>query len=144
VPVQRRTVHKHRNLLAHAPERQHEEITADYNDMIYAATREEIEARRKGSSMVRSPTACRKRATGSSRSRVCRQVSGEARERRTRLSVYTKSSSGGSRRRLCCRWPTMQRCFLGFACLRPDQHAQGRWLANARHQGIDQPIDLAA
>jgi putative transposase len=47
VSVQRCTVHKHRNLLAHAPERLHEEITADYNDMIYAATREEIEARRK-------------------------------------------------------------------------------------------------
>ena len=47
VPVQRCTVHKHRNLLAHAPERLHEEITADYNDMIYAATPEEIEARRK-------------------------------------------------------------------------------------------------
>jgi putative transposase len=47
VPVQRCTVHKHRNLLAHAPERLHEEITADYSDMIYAATREEIEARRK-------------------------------------------------------------------------------------------------
>ncbi len=46
-PVQRCTVHKHRNLLAHAPERLHEEITVDYNDMIYAATREEIEARRK-------------------------------------------------------------------------------------------------
>ena len=46
VPVQRCTVHKHRNLLAHAPERLHDEITADYNDMIYAA-REEIEARRK-------------------------------------------------------------------------------------------------
>ena len=47
VPVQRCTVHKHRNLLAHAPERLHEEITADYNDMIYAATREEMEVRRK-------------------------------------------------------------------------------------------------
>ena len=47
VPVQRCTVHKHRNLLAHAPERLHEEITADYNDMIYAATREEMETRRK-------------------------------------------------------------------------------------------------
>ena len=47
VPVQRCTVHKHRNLLAHAPERLREEITADYNDMIYAATREEIQARRK-------------------------------------------------------------------------------------------------
>ena len=47
VPVQRCTVHKHRNLLAHAPERLHEEITADYNDMIYAASREEVEARRR-------------------------------------------------------------------------------------------------
>ncbi len=47
VPVQRCTVHKHRNLLAHAPERLHEEITADYNDMIYAGTREEVEVRRK-------------------------------------------------------------------------------------------------
>ena len=41
------TVHKHRNLLAHAPERLQEEISADYNDMIYARTAKEIEARRK-------------------------------------------------------------------------------------------------
>ncbi len=47
VPLQRCTVHKHRNLLGHAPERLHEEITADYTDMIYATTAEEIEERRK-------------------------------------------------------------------------------------------------
>lgn len=47
VPVQRCTVHKHRNLLAHAPERLRQEITCDYNDMIYAATPEEIAAKRK-------------------------------------------------------------------------------------------------
>ena len=34
--VQRCTVHKHRNLLAHAPDRLHEEVSADYNDMILA------------------------------------------------------------------------------------------------------------
>lgn len=45
--MQRCTVHKHRNLLAHAPERLHEEISADYTDMIYAASPEEIETRRK-------------------------------------------------------------------------------------------------
>ena len=45
--VQRCTVHKHRNLLAHAPERLHEEISADYNDLIYGKTAKEIEARRK-------------------------------------------------------------------------------------------------
>jgi transposase-like protein len=33
MPVQRCTVHKHRNLLAHAPDRLHDEISADYNDM---------------------------------------------------------------------------------------------------------------
>src|SRR3954466_1211046 len=47
VPAQRCTVHKHRNLLAHAPERLHEEISADYTDMIYAETVKEIETRRK-------------------------------------------------------------------------------------------------
>ena len=46
-PVQRCTVHKHRNLLAHAPDRLHEEVSADYNDMIYAVTPKEIEAKRK-------------------------------------------------------------------------------------------------
>ncbi len=33
--------------MADARERLHDEVTADYNDLIYAATREEIEARRK-------------------------------------------------------------------------------------------------
>ena len=47
VAVQRCTVHKHRNLLAHAPERLHEEISNDYRDMIYARTKEEVEAKRK-------------------------------------------------------------------------------------------------
>jgi transposase-like protein len=47
VPAQRCTVHKHRNLLAHAPEALHEEVSADYTDMIYAATPQEIAARRK-------------------------------------------------------------------------------------------------
>ncbi len=45
--IQRCTVHKHRNLLAHAPERLHEEISDDYRDRIYAATRGEVETRRK-------------------------------------------------------------------------------------------------
>jgi putative transposase len=47
VPVQRCTVHKHRNLLAHAPERLHEEISNHYKDMIYAQPKQEIEAKRK-------------------------------------------------------------------------------------------------
>jgi len=47
VPAQRCTVHKHRNLLAHAPDALHEEVTADYTDMIYAGTAKEVQARRK-------------------------------------------------------------------------------------------------
>jgi putative transposase len=47
VPTQRCTVHKHRNLLAHAPEILHEEISADYTDMIYAKSAKEIETRRR-------------------------------------------------------------------------------------------------
>jgi putative transposase len=42
-----RMVHKHRNLLAHAPERLHEAISADYTDMIYAASATEVLERRK-------------------------------------------------------------------------------------------------
>lgn len=47
VPMQRCTVHKHRNLLAHAPETMHEELSTDYNDMIYGASAKEIEAKRR-------------------------------------------------------------------------------------------------
>lgn len=46
-PVQRCTVHKHRNLLAHAPKHMHDELTEHYRDMIYAETKAEIEERRK-------------------------------------------------------------------------------------------------
>jgi transposase-like protein len=47
VPMQRCTVHKHRNLLAHAPQRLHDEISADYTDMIYAGSKSEVEMKRK-------------------------------------------------------------------------------------------------
>jgi transposase-like protein len=47
VPAQRCTVHKHRNLLAHAPDALHEEVSADYTDMIYAETAKQVEAKRK-------------------------------------------------------------------------------------------------
>ena len=45
--VQRCTVHKHRNLLGHAPKTMHDELTEDYRDMIYADTAVEVEKRRK-------------------------------------------------------------------------------------------------
>ncbi|WP_276862467.1 IS256 family transposase, partial [Haematobacter missouriensis] len=47
LPIQRCTVHKHRNLLGHAPKRLHDELSEDYRDMIYADSAAEIETRRK-------------------------------------------------------------------------------------------------
>jgi transposase-like protein len=47
VPLQRCTVHKHRNLLAHAPKTLYDEISADYADMIYAKTVTEVDAKRR-------------------------------------------------------------------------------------------------
>jgi len=47
LPIQRCTVHKHRNLLGHAPKHMHDELTEDYRDMIYAKTPKEIATRRK-------------------------------------------------------------------------------------------------
>ena len=47
LPIQRCTVHKHRNLLGHAPDHMHDELTEDYRDMIYAETATEVEKKRK-------------------------------------------------------------------------------------------------
>jgi putative transposase len=47
VPVQRCSVHKERNLLAHAPTHLHDEIKADCNDMVHARTAAEVMAKRK-------------------------------------------------------------------------------------------------
>jgi putative transposase len=47
IPVQRCTVHKERNLLAHAPKHLHDEVKADFNDLMHAKTAEEVLAKRK-------------------------------------------------------------------------------------------------
>ncbi len=47
VPAPRCTVHKERNPLAHAPTALHEEIKADYSDVMYAKTAAEAIAKRK-------------------------------------------------------------------------------------------------
>lgn len=47
LPIQRCSVHKHRNLLAHAPKHMHDELTEDYRDMVYADSAAEVESRRK-------------------------------------------------------------------------------------------------
>ena len=146
VPVQRCTVHKHRNLLSHAPERLHEEITADYTDMIYAATPEEIEARRKA--FIRKWRLKHRVVVDSLEeagdrlfafSPACRPASGAAQEPRTRSSgSRVQATHQNSDRAALCR----DRCHavLGAACIRSDQHAQGRWMAdvdNEAHRSAD-------
>ena len=131
VPVQRCTVHKHRNLLAHAPERLHDEITADYTDMIYAAKREEIDIRRKAfirkchSSTAPSPTAWRKPATGcylhpTAAEPMAQRADYEC-DRAAARGVQTKDQD--TNRAAICRHH--RHAVLGAARLRPDQHAQG-------------------
>jgi len=126
--VQRCTVHKHRNLLAHAPERLHEEISNDYRDMIYAAPRRAARSRpgarrssaNGASNAAPSPTAWRKPATGCSPSHDFRRANGGARGPPMRSNDCTKSSSEGSRRKPCCRQQTPQPCCSGHS-LPPDR-----------------------
>ena len=47
IPVQRCTVHKERNLLAHAPKALHDEVKTDYTDMMYAENAEQVRKKRK-------------------------------------------------------------------------------------------------
>ena len=141
VPVQRCTVHKHRNLLAHAPERLHEEVTADYNDMIYAATREEIDHPPQGlHPQVAAQASCRRRQPGGSgrpalrlHPAAARPMAQRAHHQRDRAPARGVQAQDQNADR-----PAIGRhcrhVVLGAARVRPDQHAQGRWLADARHQ----------
>ena len=76
LPIQRCTVHKHRNLLAHTPKRLHEELNGDYRDMIYAPTVSDVRQR---------PTAF----LGKWR-RKCRAVADSLEEAGERLFSFTR------------------------------------------------------
>ena len=141
VPVQRCTVHKHRNLLAHAPERLHDEVTADYNDMIYASDARGDRHPPQGlHPQVAAQASCRRRQPGGSgRSAVrlhtaaARPVAQRAHHQRDRAAARGVQAQDQDADRAAigghCR-----HAVLGAARVRPDQHAQGRWLADARHQ----------
>ena len=144
---------RHRNLLAHAPERLHEEISADYNDMIYAATREEIEKHRKA--FIRK-WRLKHRAVADSLqeagepllpSRGCRRVSGGVFAPPTLLSGCMKSSSEGSRRKPYCHRRTADTAaMLLWTLLASGQISMRKvdgWQTLAA-KPIAQPIDLAA
>ena len=124
LPVQRCTVHKHRNLLGHAPKHMHDELSEDYRDMIYADTASEVKNPPQGvcpqvaaENAGPSRTASQKRATSSLPSRACPRANGNQPKRPTPLSVSTRSSSAGSKHRPCCRVPKQCRCSSGRSSL---------------------------
>ena len=74
--IRRCTMHKHRNLLGHAPRHLHDALTEDCRDMIYADTRAEMQARRE---------AFRKKWRG-----TCRGVADSLEEAGERLFAFTR------------------------------------------------------
>src|SRR5271166_29473 len=109
---------QHRNLLACAPERLYDEITADYTDMIYAETPQDIADRRKA--FIRKWRLRHKAVAGSLEEAgdalfafVTLPRNGIALEQQMQLNVCMRSSSGGSRRKPCCPRRTRLRCCSG-------------------------------
>ena len=137
VPVQRCTVHKHRNLLAHAPERLHEEIGADYTDMIYAATPEDIATRRKAFvrkwQLKHRPVADSLEEAGD-RLFTFTQLPpshGGAPVPRTRSNGCMRSSNAGSRPRPSCPQQRLPPCCSG-RCSPPVRSTCARSMAGRR------------
>jgi transposase-like protein len=122
VPVQRCTVHKERNLLAHAPKHLHDEIKAEFNDMMHAKTAAEVLARRKAF-LARWKLRCRAVAdsleeAGERLFTFLRYPPEQWRPLRTTRpqmpsSACTRSSSAGSRPSACCPAPRPPPCCSG-------------------------------
>jgi Transposase, Mutator family len=135
VPVQRCTVHKHRNLLAQALGRPHDEITADYNDMIDAATPQEIEVAARSSS-ANGGSSIAPRQPGRSRRTLVRLYPAAAKPMAQRAHhecdrAVARSSNEGSRGRPCCRRPISPRCCSG-RCSPPVRSTCASWMAGRR------------
>ena len=120
VPTQRCTVHKHRNLLAHAPQALHEEITADYTDMIYAESSAEVTRRRRlflAKWRLKCPAVAASLEEAGERlftfTRLPLPANGDRPGPRMPSSACTRSSSAGSRPRPCCRRPRPPPCCSG-------------------------------
>ena len=143
-------MHKHRNLLAHAPERLHEEVTADYTDMIYATTPKEIETRRKA--FIRKwrlrhrPVADCLEEAGDRLFTFTRLPPSQWRSARTTNAIERLHEEFKRRIKTQTVLPSADTAAMLFWALLAsgqDQHAQGRWLADAGNK-TTQPIDLAA
>jgi hypothetical protein len=145
IAIQRCTVHKERNLLAHAPKTLHDEIKGDFNDMVHARTAAEVVAKRKAF-LLKWKLRCRAVAdsldeAGERLFTFLRYPPEQWRSLRTtnaieRLHEELKRRIK-TRERLIARPPAALRrdrrhAVLGAPGLRPDHHAPGRWLAYPR------------
>ena len=136
VPAQRCTVHKHRNLLAHAPDALHEEVSADYTDMIYAETAKEVQARRKAflrkwrlrcAAVATSLEEAGDRFVCLSPAALKPMEIGADHERYRTASRGVQASHQDANRAALGR--DRGNAVLGFARIRPDHHAQGQRMA---------------
>ncbi len=91
--------------------------------------------------MRMSPTALKRPATPCSPSPDCRHRNGEAPGPRTPSNASTRSSSGGSRPRLCCRPPTQRQCCSGL-CSLPARSSCERWMAGRRSRRSSSTVRL--
>ena len=124
IPVQRCGVHKERNLLAHAPKELHDEIKADFTDMMYAEDAGEVRKKRKAflaKWRLKCPGVAdslegeaAKRTNGDRLFTFLSYPPGQWKSLRTTVNVYvdpsnvcTESSNGGSRPNARC--PTRKR-----------------------------------
>ena len=139
VPVQRCTVHKERNLLAHAPKHLHDEIKADFNDMMHAKTAAEVVAKRKAvPGQVEAALPRRRRQPGRGRrapvhlpalpARAMALASDHERHRASARGVQAPDQDPVPAALRRDRGDAV----LGAARLRSDHHAPGRRLADPR------------
>ncbi len=134
-----RTVHKHRNLLAHAPDALHEEVSADYTDMIYAETAKEVEQRRRAflrKWRLRCPAVANSLEEAGDRlfaflrlppsqwrsARTTNAIERLHEEFKRRIKTQTVHALSRNRRH----------AVLGVDGVRPDHHAQGGRMRNPR------------
>ena len=139
IAVQRCSVHKERNLLAHAPKHLHDEIKADYNDMMYAKDAEEARKKRKAF-LAKWRLRCRGVAdsleeAGERLFTFLRYPPTQWRSLRTTNAIERLHEE--FKRRIKTQLRPAQRgnrghAVLGADGLGPDHHAPRRWLADPR------------
>jgi transposase-like protein len=117
VPVQRCTVHKERNLLAHAPKHLHDEIKADFNDMVHAKTAADVQTKHKAF-LAKWRLRCRAVAVsleeaGERLFTFLRYPPEQWRSPPTPSSGSTRNSNDASRPSACCPAPRPPPCCSG-------------------------------